>query len=627
MITFLSARYKIFPVSLINKFHLLVLLCFAVNSAHAQLDTNTLKSIYDRVLDFDESKSDSILYYANFIDHHSALLNYANGKVLSLRLRGLEREFRNDYDSAIHYFYLTLEEAKKMPGNDYVIAALSDLAQAYYHINQFHKTKEFYSEALQMAMKRKEAFSIFTNSTNLGSIYNRLNQPDSALVHLEYARKVAEDFKGQFDLSSLHNNMGNAWFYKKQWNKALHFFRLNYSNNVHNGDNEKLWYDCLNMGDVFRKKQQYDSAKKYLDQAASIADLLGSKRKKSDVYSLYAKFYADKGDYKEAYNNFNSWYSLDTSLLQEQTIRSVSEMQEKYQSKQKELQNQQLSLEIVKQKLHKRNLAFAVAILTVVAMAAIVILVLIRKKNSQLALQNQLIKKQNEKLSQLNVEKNSLISVVSHDLTGPFTSIKMWSQILLSDVSNFTEPQKKALYRIQSSADNGEALIRNILYIEKEQISNHVLDLEQMDVNAFLEDIIQIYHQQALQKNITIQYFASAKPLMIMSDRNMLTRVCENLLSNAIKFTERNKKVFVSLEEDEQHVSIKVADEGVGISAEEIPYLFSKYKKISSMPTEGEYSTGLGLSIAKRLVEELNGKIEVCSTVGEGSAFTVILRK
>ena len=286
-----------------------------------------------------------------------------------------------------------------------------------------------------------------------------------------------------------------------------------------------------------------------------------------------------------------------------------------------------LGLEIVRQKLEKRNILFMALGIAALAVSAFISLLLIRRKNNLLKKQNELIQKQNGKLARLNAEKNSLISVVSHDLNGPFTSIKMWSQILLSDVSNFTADQKKALYRIQSSADNGELLIRDILYIEKEEIKHHTLNLEQLDVNAFLDDIVNMYQPQAQQKEISILYAAGNEPVILISDRHLISRICENLLSNAIKFTPRGKKVLVSLLDTTDEIHIKVEDEGVGIAKEDIPYLFSKYRKISSMPTEGEYSTGLGLSIVKRLVEELNGKILCESEPGKGSLFTVILQK
>jgi signal transduction histidine kinase len=83
----------------------------------------------------------------------------------------------------------------------------------------------------------------------------------------------------------------------------------------------------------------------------------------------------------------------------------------------------------------------------------------------------------------------------------------------------------------------------------------------------------------------------------------------------------------MSITDEQDAVGIKVKDEGVGIDKEELPYLFSKYSKISSTPTDGENSNGLGLSIVKRIVEEINGRIICESEIGKGSTFTVILKK
>ena len=601
--------------------------CFILQTTSALEDTTYLKALYDRVLDFNSLKADSVLYYANYIDKEARKLDFNKGAVLSLRLKGIYQEFREEYDTAISYYYQTLEQARELKTNEYEAAALSDLAMAYNNINQPQKARDFFKEAFHVSVQRKEVSSIFTNSSNLGSIYNRLGYPDSALFYLEQAELVAQEYNLHIDLHSVYNNIGNAWFHKKQWDKALHFFKLNYSANLTNGDTDMLWYDCLNIGDVYIEKKKFDSARKYIDLSFDIARSQESKKKEADVYFLYSKYYSVRGDYKSAYKYFKNWHMLDTALVNQRTLQTVAELQEKYNLKQKEQQNKMLGLEIVRQKLEKRNILFMALGIAALAVSAFISLLLIRRKNNLLKKQNELIQKQNSKLARLNAEKNSLISVVSHDLNGPFTSIKMWSQILLADVSNFTEDQKKALYRIQSSADNGELLIRDILYIEKEEIKHHTLNLEQLDVNAFLDDIVHMYHPQAQQKDITMTYVATTDPIMLISDRYIVSRICENLLSNAIKFTPRGKKILVSLLDTAEEVHIKVEDEGVGIAKEDIPYLFSKYRKISSMPTEGEYSSGLGLSIVKRLVEELNGKILCESEPGKGSLFTVVLQK
>lgn len=586
-----------------------------------------MKALYDRVLDFNGTKADSVLYYAGYIEKEAKKLGFDKGAVLSLRLKGIYRELREEYDSAINYYYQALEQARMLKTREYESPALNDLAMAYNNIDQPQKAKDLFKEAFDLATARKEMFSIFINSSNLGSIYNRLGYPDSALLFLEQSERIVKEYKLDTDLHSVYNNIGNAWFFKKQWDKALHFFKLNYNDNIASDNKEMLWYDCLNIGDVYVEKGNFDSARKYIDLSFQLAKSQGSKHKEADVDLLYSKYFAAGGDYKSAYQYFKDWYNLDTVLVNQRTLQTVARLQEKYNLKQKEQQNTLLGLEIARQKLEKRNIFLLALGVAALAVSAFISLLLIRRKNALLRKQNELIQRQNSKLAQFNAEKNALISVVSHDLNGPFTSIKMWSQILLSDVSNFTADQKKALYRIQSSADNGELLIRDMLYIEKEEIKHHTLNLEELDVNAFLDDIVHTYRPQAQQKEIIIHYAPEGNPVLFISDRYIISRICENLLSNAIKFTPRGKKVWVSLTDAADAIHIAVKDEGVGITKEDIPYLFSKYRKISSMPTEGEYSTGIGLSIVKRLVAELNGKIVCKSEPGIGSVFTVILQK
>ncbi|MFT3948549.1 MAG: tetratricopeptide repeat-containing sensor histidine kinase [Agriterribacter sp.] len=592
----------------------------------SQEDTSYLKALYDRVLDFDETKADSVLHYASYIKERSINLHFDKGEVLSLRLKGIYNEMKNEYDSAISYYYKSLDEARKLDMAEYESAALGDLAMAYFNINQPEKTKVFYKMALDVALKRKEASSVFTNSANLGSIYNNLGYHDSALIYLDQAKHIADEFKNKFDISSLYNNFGNAWFSKKQWDKALEYFQLNYSRDLANNDKNMQWYDCLNIADVYIEKKNYDSAFKYLEYTNQLANEIDSKRKKADVYALYSKYYAGKGDYKPAYDFLVKWHVLDTALVSQKELDAVTELQERFNVKQKNQENRLLMLEVDKQKFQKKYMLIIAIALTALFLSAIATLLMNRRKNAQLQKQNALIQKQNEKLSQFNNEKNSMISVVSHDLSGPFTSIKMWTQILQSDISNFTESQRKALYRIQSSADNGELLIHNILHIEKQEI-NRPMNLELLSIGDFLEDVINAHEPQAQQKEIQIIYNNEIDSTEFMSDRYMLRRIFENLLSNAIKFSPRGKKVSVNLKEKGGNIIVSVKDEGVGIAPEDIPYLFSRYGKISSMPTEGEYSTGLGLSIVKRLVDELNGKIYCESNLDAGSTFTVTLPK
>jgi signal transduction histidine kinase len=196
-----------------------------------------------------------------------------------------------------------------------------------------------------------------------------------------------------------------------------------------------------------------------------------------------------------------------------------------------------------------------------------------------------------------------------------------------NDGNRLSPEQQKAMSRILQAGMYGERLIRQILDVEREDVGSHKLQLEKFDLRIFAEEMVDNFKPMGEKKNISLHAVATGKKMFILSDRYLVGRICENLLSNAIKYTSQGKNVWMSIHDEQDHIGIKVRDEGVGIEKEELPYLFSKYSKISSRPTDGETSNGLGLSIVKRIVEELNGRITCESEIGEGSVFTVLLKK
>ena len=114
-----------------------------------------------------------------------------------------------------------------------------------------------------------------------------------------------------------------------------------------------------------------------------------------------------------------------------------------------------------------------------------------------------------------------------------------------------------------------------------------------------------------------------SEPVEILSDPNLIRRILENLISNAIKFSEANSRIWIDLKSLDDSIMITVKDEGVGIPTEEIPRIFSRYGNISSRATAGEQSNGIGLSIVKRIIDELNGKIRCQSAPGLGTSFII----
>jgi signal transduction histidine kinase len=164
--------------------------------------------------------------------------------------------------------------------------------------------------------------------------------------------------------------------------------------------------------------------------------------------------------------------------------------------------------------------------------------------------------------------------------------------------------------------------ILDIRMIEQKKIN---MKCEEADLGEIIQDVYQNMKETAENKNITLK-IESRKDFGLL-DRHYLTQVFENLLSNSIKFSPKNSEVLIRVVENNGEARVNFIDSGPGIREDEMDKLFGKYQKLSARPTAGENSTGLGLSIVKKYVDVMGGKVWCESDPGKGSNFIVSFRK
>src|SRR5690606_13717556 len=152
-----------------------------------------------------------------------------------------------------------------------------------------------------------------------------------------------------------------------------------------------------------------------------------------------------------------------------------------------------------------------------------------RAANRKLRAVNALVVKQNEKLTELNFEKNSLISIVSHDLGSPFAAIKMWGQVLSSANGNLNEDQHKALTRILDSTTRGEELIKSILDVEKAEFNQQPVYIGEIDIAKLVQSVVEDFEPAARQKSISLYAKLPSSPVLLLTDKHLVGRICENL--------------------------------------------------------------------------------------------------
>jgi len=229
----------------------------------------------------------------------------------------------------------------------------------------------------------------------------------------------------------------------------------------------------------------------------------------------------------------------------------------------------------------------------------------------------------NEKLLTMNEEKNKFIGMAAHDLKSPINSIKGLIHLFELDAANLTSEQKEYLKYINESSTRMLHLISDVLNVNKIETGVSMVRLEKFNLYHFVENIVFGLKVSAETKNIKVYLITNNEDFHVQSDKTYIAQIIENLLSNAIKFSPLGKNIIVRVLKDENNFKIEVEDQGQGIKEDEMPHLFEKYKKLSARPTDGEDSTGLGLSIVKGLVDTLDGSIYVESEFEKGTKFTV----
>ena len=224
--------------------------------------------------------------------------------------------------------------------------------------------------------------------------------------------------------------------------------------------------------------------------------------------------------------------------------------------------------------------------------------------------------------SRLEQLKIDFVSLVSHQLRTPISAVKGYLASLLEGrTGGLTEEQKLYIERAYTSNERQLEIIESLLNISRIEKGKIELTLIEFSLVELAKETLVNFSKMAKEKGLELKIVEPSKKLpKVCADRERIREVLENLLSNAVKFTEEGR-VIVSFEKAKAEVVVAVADTGVGIPTEAIEKLFTKFFRVGQAPTTESEGTGLGLYIAKSLVELHGGKIWVESQVGQGSAF------
>lgn len=227
------------------------------------------------------------------------------------------------------------------------------------------------------------------------------------------------------------------------------------------------------------------------------------------------------------------------------------------------------------------------------------------------------------KFQEIDNMKSEFLGKVSHELKTPLTSVGMALGIMEDEiVGQLTKGQQNLVQSMKEDYNRLNGLVHEILELTKLESGNFLLQFNVIDLNEMIDHLIRNFSLQSNDKHITMKTCSDELPALVNADYEYLFRAIENIISNALKFTPEGGEIVILVKRSGNHIVLNIKDTGIGIPSEKVSDIFNKFVQINDgIPG----SVGLGLSIAKEIIDMHNGEISVTSTPGTGSDFQIKL--
>ena len=239
------------------------------------------------------------------------------------------------------------------------------------------------------------------------------------------------------------------------------------------------------------------------------------------------------------------------------------------------------------------------------------------------------LKESTEEKSLMEKENRELISNISHDLKTPITAVKGYSEGILDGVADTPEKQERYIRTIYNKANEMDRLLNELTLYSKIDTNRIPYNFKKINVADYFNDCIEEIGLDLETRGIGLTYFNYAdENIVIIADPEQLMRVINNIVTNAIKYMDKQKgQINVRIKDVGDFIQVEIEDNGKGISARDLPYIFDRFYRTDSSRNSSTGGSGIGLSIVKKIIEDHGGKIWATSKEKTGTTMYFVIRK
>lgn len=536
------------------------------------------------------------------------------------------------YQEAIESHRKALNIQEKIGDNRGQANSYSGIGLVYDLIGEDSLGLEYQLRALKLSKLVGDRKGEAVAYNNIGILYSKLGHDDQSIEYFKKALVIYEEMGNEKLIADEYSNLASASI-----NSGKHLQAIDYENKSLEvrqriGDRKGVCISLTNLGSAYGALGEYDRAINYLIASLDSAQALGDLSEAVYSQSLLSTYYEHAGQYEKALEAERAYATLKDSLFGQQKQRQMTRLQVEFETERKvheiDILNQERQLQQAKieQQALIRNFSMGIVLFIFFILFLFYRHYKISQEKKQMALAQQLKleKLEGEKWMELDQLKTSFFTNVAHELRTPLT-------LLMGPVDqimeNTREPSTRNMVKLmRRNTDQLLKLVNQILDISRLDAGMGSIQPQNGDFVAFIKGLAMSFQSLAHQKQIKLDVDVKIDTLEMNFDAVQLEKVFSNLLSNAFKFTPKGGQVSVSLKEsenDEACVVVSVADTGMGIPEDKLPWIFDRFYQAHTA-ADG-IGTGIGLALAKELTILHGGEISVQSKLNEGSVFSVKL--
>lgn len=549
----------------------------------------------------------------------------------SNNLIGIAYVRKGEFDQTLAYFLKSLRLAEQHEGEQwrrYEAQACINVGGVFWARKEAERALPYAHRARSILELLDEPNTLADNYQSLGMMHHGNESLDSARIYFEKALPIYRQIGDKLKEGRILGLIGDLYFSQGLYEKALQQYDLSLQMAETSQDAFEIANHITDIGNAYLQLGQLTAAARALHKSLSLSNSEGFAPNRRRIFESLATLHARQNRFDSAYH----YQQLLTPMLEAsydtERAKQINELETKYKTEQKTLENKVLQQQNTSiQNRNKYTTIIAILLLIIVIFGSLSYRNQQRKKaiitqqNKEMRELANALANSNGKLSSMLDERSHLVSLLTHDMQTPLSTIKFTTASLIQE--NTTNDWEKELIAIDDATVQVTHLCNRIIETHQLEDLDLQLQLQPVQVNQAIREALLPYTQWAKRKGLNLIYTPENQDFSIHADPLLFAKAFGNILSNAIKFSNPGQTIRIRVAANGRYGLIAIQDQGPGMPPEDQQKAFRKNQKLSARPTAGESGTGNGLYLAKYYIEAMQGKIELESESGAGCLFTI----